>query len=123
MTTIPLPWPKPPVTLNQRGGSQVIARRMATAKDETRWLLRANRALSKPSAPVVLTLHWQPAVKRRRDVDNPMPTLKAVADALVAEGLLEDDDSEHVPVMACRIHPPVAGTPAAMWLEITEDRP
>jgi Holliday junction resolvase RusA-like endonuclease len=34
--------------------------------------------------------------KRRRDLDNAMASLKAGFDALVAAGLLVDDDSEHL---------------------------
>ena len=118
MTRIDLPWPTPPVTLNQRGGPHVRARRMAEAKDEARWVIRSLRPAPWP-IPVALTLHWRGATKRRRDVDNPMPTLKAVADALVAEGVLADDDSEHVPVMTVRIHPPEPGKPGAMWVEVS----
>lgn len=119
MTTIPLPWSKPPVTLNQRGGPQVRARLMASTKEQARWAIRAATRTTW-TKPVTLTLHWRPDVRRRRDVDNPMPTLKACADALVAEGVLHDDDSESVPSMAVRIHPVSDGLVAAMWLELEE---
>lgn len=116
MTRIDLPWTTPPVTLNQRGGPHVRARKMAQAKSDAGWAILAARP-GYWTVPVALTLHWRPATNRRRDVDNPMPTLKAVADALVAAEVISDDDSTRVPVMAVRIHEP--GTPAAMWLTIS----
>lgn len=118
VTRIDLPWTTPPVTLNQRGGPHVRARRMAAAKTEAGWAIRIARP-APADGPVALTLHWRPAIRRRRDVDNPMPTLKAVADALVELGVLADDDSDHVPQMACRIHPTQHGQRPAMWLTIT----
>ncbi|HET7407355.1 MAG TPA: hypothetical protein VFJ21_09525, partial [Mycobacteriales bacterium] len=66
-----------------------------------------------------VALHFRPADRRRRDADGLFPTLKAVQDALVDEGVLAEDSWVTVPSATCRIHPPT-GEPAAMWLELTD---
>ncbi len=119
MTTIPLPWPKPPLSQNdrderKRGG----ARKIAEAKDQARLAIRAAK-----HAPVVgadITLHYRAPDNRRRDADNLAVVLKVCQDALVLEGVLPDDSWLHVPSATCRIHPPTKGQMGAMWLELTD---
>ena len=118
MTTIPLPWPKPPLTGNRvRGNVYARANEVAAAKQGAQWAIRA----AKPAAVIgaEVTLHFRPKDKRRRDADGLAPTLKVVLDALVTEGILPDDSWVHVPAATCRIHPP-NGEPAAMWLTLEE---
>jgi len=112
---IPLPWTRPPVSLNDRQHYRVKALAMATAKAE------AAAAISQAEiAPIVgaeVTLHYRVADRRRCDPDNLAGALKAALDALVATGVLPRDDWVHVPAAHQRIHPP-NGDPAAMWLEL-----
>lgn len=113
--TIPLPWPKPPLSQNdrderKRGG----ARKIAAAKTEARWAVRAARV--PPLTRAEVTLHYRVPDRRRRDADNLAVVLKVCQDALVAEGILADDSWTHVPAATCRIHPPDG--PPALWLTL-----
>jgi hypothetical protein len=119
MTTIPLPWSKPPLTGNRtRGNPYARANEVKAAK------IRACAAITNtdPMIPGVVaadvTLHFRPGTKQRRDADGLFPTLKVCQDALVLMGVLPDDSWVHVPAATCRIHPP-NGEPAAMWLELS----
>lgn len=123
MTTIviPLPWQRPPISLNDRtertrGGSQ----RIKAALTEARLAIRA--ADVQPIVGAVVTLHYRVPDLRRRDADNLGVTLKAVQDALVAEGVIPRDDWIHVPSSGCTIHPPT-DEGAALWVELTHVTP
>lgn len=121
MTTIALPWDKPPLTGNDRGHTRWSP--FVRVKDEARAAIRLAR-VSPVTGPVVVTLHWQIPNRIHRDADNLAVTHKAAQDALVAEGVIPGDWWAHVPETRQRIHPPVAGTPAAMWLTLTpQERP
>lgn len=120
MTTIPLPWLSPPLTGNDRGHTRYSP--FKRVKGEAQAAIRSARP-KQHAGPVVITLHWQIPNRIHRDADNLAATHKAAQDALVAEGVIPGDWWAHVPETRQRIHPPVAGVPAAMWLEITEDRP
>lgn len=118
MSTIPLHWPKPPLTGNRtRGNPYARATEVKAAKKDARHAIRMN--MPKPMVGAEVTLHFRPKDKRRRDADGLAPTLKVCLDALVAEGILPDDSWVHVPAATCRIHPP-NGRPAAMWLELVD---
>ena len=118
MTTIPLTWPKPPLTGNRtRGNPYARATEVKAAKAEAIWAVRAAKV--DPMVGAEVTLHFRPKDKRRRDADGLAPTLKVCLDALVAEGVLPDDSWVHVPAATCRIHPPT-DEPAAMWLELAD---
>jgi crossover junction endodeoxyribonuclease RusA len=118
VTTIPLPWSKPPLTGNRtRGNPYARANEVKVAKGEACWAI-AQLGLD-PLVGANIILHFRPKDKRRRDADGLFPTLKVCLDALVAEGILPDDSWVHVPAATCRIHPP-NGEPAAMWLELTD---
>jgi hypothetical protein len=118
MTTIPLPWSKPPLTGNRtRGNHYARANEVKTTKVRARDAV--HRANPTPVVGAEVTLHFRPATRHRRDADGMAPTLKVCLDALVAEGVLPDDSWVHVPAATCRIHPP-NGQPAAMWLELTD---
>lgn len=118
MTTIPLPWTKPPLTGNRtRGNPYARAAEVKASLFTARWAIGV--AQLEPRVGANVTLHFRPADKRRRDADGLFPTLKVCQDALVAEGVLPDDSWVSVPSATCRIHPP-NGEPAAMWLELTD---
>jgi Holliday junction resolvase RusA-like endonuclease len=117
MTTIPLPWSKPPLTGNRtRGNPYARAQEVKDAKAEAAEAI--HRANLRPIVGAEVTLHFTPTTKRRRDADGMFPTLKVCLDALVAEGILPDDSWVHVPAATCRIHEP---SPAALrcWLELS----
>lgn len=116
MTTVPLPWQRPPLTGNRtRGNPQARAREVKAALEAARCAIRA--AHLEPVAAADVTLHLRMPDRRRRDADGLFPTLKACIDALVLEGVLPDDSWRYVPRATCAIHPP-DGRPAAMWLEV-----
>jgi len=117
MTTIPLPWLKPPLSQNDRkernrGGSQRIKVALKQAR------LAVREAKVEPIVGAVVTLHYRVPDRRRRDADNLAPTLKVCQDALVAEGVIPRDDWVCVPASGQQIHPPSG--PPAMWLELTD---
>lgn len=111
-----LPWDRPPLSLNQRLHWARKAQISRAVKEAVQLIASAKR-LPRGLEAAAITLHWQPTVNRRRDVDNPTPTLKAAVDALVLYGLVADDDSAHV-LSGCRIEP-VADV-ARLWLRIVE---
>jgi crossover junction endodeoxyribonuclease RusA len=81
----------PPLSLN---------RKMHWAKEnrikaDLRTLVRA-RCHIPPAQHIDVWLRWQPRVKRNRDGDNPMPTVKPCVDQLVAQGVVPDDTTQHV---------------------------
>jgi crossover junction endodeoxyribonuclease RusA len=123
MTTIPLPWSKPPLTGNRtRGNPYARANEVKQAKAEAAKAVRD--ANPQPIVGAEVSLVFRPKDRRRRDADGLAPTLKVCLDALVAEGILPDDSWVHVPAATCRINPPGQhGVPAAMWLELTRITP
>lgn len=113
-----LPWPKPPLSLNDR---QHWAAKATIAREIKQTVTLLARGRLKPiEGRANVCLHWRPDVKRRRDLDNVFATLKPILDACVSAGVLRDDSAELV-TPSVRIHPVVKGQPAAMWLEISED--
>jgi crossover junction endodeoxyribonuclease RusA len=115
--TLPLPWERPPLSLNDRHD------RHAAAK-----LTKQIRALAKELAEdytvgaherVAVELHWQVPRRGVYDEENPVATYKAICDGLVDAGVVADDDryrmSKHMPVL----HDPVKGEPGRCWLLVT----
>ena len=117
VSTIPLPWPRPPLAQNDRRHWRQQHRDFQTAKDEACWAIRAARPTPLESAEVVL--HYRVKDRIRRDADGPAPTLKVVLDALVAEHVIPDDSWTHIPRVTIQIHPPQPGQPPRMWLTLT----
>lgn len=113
-----LPYPRPPLTLNQRmhwAPKLQIQRQIA---DDVTLLAHAAK-LPTGLDRVEIVLCWHARLNRRRDTDNPAPTLKAAIDALTRYGLTADDDSEHV-TSGVVIE---SGAPVdALWLSIRELR-
>lgn len=118
---IPLPWAKPPITLNPGLRSSNVHAKAAgvrTAKGEA---LGAIVAAGTPKGipGIEITLHYRVPDRRRRDADNLAATLKVCQDALVAAGVIHEDSWVTVPSATCRIHPPSAEGPA-LWLTLEE---
>lgn len=117
-TTVPLPWSKPPLTLNsslRAENGYMKAKRVREAKAEAvAAIIAADIA---PMAGANITLHYRAPDMRRRDADNLAATLKVCQDALVDAGVLVEDSWVTVPHSGQRIHPPTADGPA-LWLTL-----
>ena len=116
MTTIPLPWNKPPLTGNDRGHTRWSPFRQVKAEA----VIAIRAAKVKPVPGCIVTLHYRAPDMRRRDADNLAPTLKACQDALVEAGVIHEDSWVTVPESRQRIHPPTPGQPGALWLELSD---
>lgn len=49
-----------------------------------------------PPLQAVASIEWRFRLRRRRDYDNLLSGLKPILDALVAAGIITDDDTEHL---------------------------
>lgn len=118
--TLTLPYPRPPLSLNDRGQSPGAR----AAKSALIKMIRADvavlaRVARIPALDAIhVRLHWQPPDNRRRDPDNLVATLKPCIDGLVTAGIVPDDCAPYVAWSAPRIHP--AAKPARLWLEVRE---
>lgn len=94
-----LPWPRPPLSLNDRHANAYAERRVQT-KAHTEVTLVASIALNAGRAKhfdrASVELVYYPGNNTRRDADNMAATLKPVLDGLVSAGLLDDDKANHV---------------------------
>ncbi|MEU3013362.1 hypothetical protein [Nocardia asteroides] len=138
-TVLPLPYERPPLSLNDSGRTRGAAIARAKVKREIRSNVVAAATLAglpKDVAHVTVTLHWRPAVRRTRDTDNPVATLKPACDALtparaarlspkgrtvpalIGYGMVADDDPAHMTKREPVIHEPLTGQPGAVWLEL-----
>lgn len=83
-------WPRPPLSMNYRLHRMAEAKITATVRAEAReafmWF--------GPFERVEVTLTWWVKDRRRRDDENPTPTLKALCDGLVDAGVVPDDTHE-----------------------------
>lgn len=87
-----LPYKTPPLSLNDRKGFREVAREVKELR-----LLAAvwGRSLGLGELPWVRAeLFWFVADGRRRDAENPVPTLKALCDGVVDAGIVKDDTPE-----------------------------
>lgn len=100
--TLDLPWTKPPLSANQRLHWKPNAAITARVRRATKLL--ALSAGIPPLGRCEVTLTYNPTDKRRRDADNPVPTLKAACDGLVDALVVADD----IPALM-RKHMPVIG--------------
>jgi hypothetical protein len=93
----------PPLSLNGR----MHWAKERRIKADLRWtarILALNYGIPRGLEHVNITLIYVPAVMRRRDEDNMIPTLKPIVDGLVDYGLVPDDTHQHVHTQ-CRIEP------------------
>jgi crossover junction endodeoxyribonuclease RusA len=121
---IVLPWQAPPLSLNDRGQSRgAREKRSATIAEVRQAVCTMARAKGVPAMSAIhVRLHWRPAVKRRRDPDNLVATLKPCLDGLVDAGVVPDDTQEYVDWSRPMIHPPDKELGPALWLVIRKDR-
>ena len=136
---LPLPYARPPLSLNDGGRTRGAALARARIRREVRGhVVTAATLAGLPRGVdhVTVTLHWRPAVRRTRDTDNTVATLKPAADALtpgrparisakgkqlpglVGYGMVADDDPAHMTKREPVIHEVERGQPGAVWLEL-----
>lgn len=92
--TIRLPYTRPPLSLNGREHWAVKARLTRQLRNEVTIRALFHRIPRLEKAHV--ELHWVPRDSRKRDTDNPYPTLKAAIDGLRDAQIVADDDSKRV---------------------------
>lgn len=113
---IDLPWSSPPLSLNQRLHWAARARKTAEVRGAAHVLAKQHRLhVGGPHPHVEVTLHYRPRDNRVRDVDNPIPTLKACCDGLVDAGVVVDDAPTHMTKHMTVIHE--SGEPR-LWLVV-----
>lgn len=114
-TTLVLNYPSPPLTLNGRMHRLKVA--------EWTRILRRQAAVMARDIPFMhhidVTLTWVVNDHRKRDSDNPIPTLKALCDGLIDADIVPDDTpqymTKHMPVIEFR-----AGAKPHLELTIVE---
>lgn len=114
--TIRLPYARPPLSLNDR--MHWAAKSRLTREVRALTALRARQAGIPALEAVRIVLHWVPRDGRRRDTDNPFPTLKAAIDGVRDAGVVPDDSSEFVTSRVV-IDPPDPKDPH-LFIDITE---
>lgn len=115
-----LPWPRPPLSANQRLHWSVRHRLTREIRTTVGWLAKA--AQIPPATHVTVTLVWAPGDRRRRDPDNLTASHKPMADALVDAGIVPDD----CPAWMTHNMPVIDGSAqTGLWLdvEITKTTP
>jgi crossover junction endodeoxyribonuclease RusA len=93
---VPLPWLQPPLSQNQalhwtEANEQKQAIKQAVVVLVKQQLRGANADSPPIKPPVEVVLRWTVTDRGRRDTDNPVPTLKAAIDGLVAAKFIPDD--------------------------------
>lgn len=106
---------RPPMTMNQAGGSHW--RKVRAAKHRVAWQVREQLGHNPPRyrTPVQVAIHQYAPDNRRRDVDGLGLLRKHILDSLVDLGVLEDDSTRHVAdggnqITTDRLHPRITVT-------------
>ena len=113
---IRLPYRTPPLSLNARQHWATKARATKRVRSDVCLILRSHRV--PPAGRVEVQLGYTPRDRRRRDTDNLVATLKAVADAVVDAGIVPDDTPEFMAKPEPIITAPDARDPH-LWLRVT----
>jgi crossover junction endodeoxyribonuclease RusA len=116
---VKLPWP-PSVNhyWKARGGRRFISPTAKAWLDEAILLLRATRV--RFDGPVRVSMFLSPPDRRRRDGDN---LEKAVMDALVKAGVIQDDSLRHVPEARRELVGDCGGYVLLVVEEMGDDKP
>lgn len=113
---VQLPWTRPPLSMNDRRHWRGQAKAVAQVRQDVGSVLRSQR-MPKLNR-VRVCLHYRPRDRRVRDSENPVSTLKAICDEIVAVGIVRDDRPEFMEKLMPVIHPCEAGLKPAVWLTI-----
>lgn len=106
-------WPRPPLTANQRMHHMQRARITRDVRTAAGFAFRTFPEVGR----VRVELTWVVTDRRRRDVDNIVPTLKAICDGLVDVEIVPDDTPEYMDKIMPRI---ALGDRACVRVEVTE---
>jgi len=90
-----MPWPRPPLSANDRRHYMARAQLVAQVRVTAGWVVRAARI--PPCTRVTVGLVYVPVIRRKRDGgENYADTLKAAIDGVVDAGVVPDDTPEYV---------------------------
>lgn len=118
-----LSFTKPPLTLNDRFHWRKVHSLRKQVEDEVAGLIELARDQGidlevPPGMRLAVELHYQPRVRRVRDTDNLVATLKPVADAVARAGLVPDDTPEFMAKPEPVIHLREDRAPVALWARL-----
>lgn len=116
--TIETAWQRLPLSLNDRGHWAKTYRAKTVVVDEVITRIRAARIPYLIACRVVL--HYVPATRRTRDLDNAIATYKPCCDAVVRAGVVADDNPMHMEQVMPVIHEPERDRKVRVWLTIEE---
>ncbi|RCK68292.1 hypothetical protein DT076_16730 [Desertihabitans brevis] len=116
--TLPLPWTRPPLSMNDR--LHWRKKRPIVAEIRRVGALLARQQKVPACARVEVQLHYRPKDNRRRDASNLCATSKPLIDGLVDAGVVPDDCEPYLTEVMPRLHPAEPGQPGALWLTITD---
>ena len=111
-------YPSPPISLNDRHHQLAKARLTAQIREDTN---RLGQGIP-PMKRCEVWLTWYVTDRRRRDEENPVPTLKAMCDELVTLGVVPEDTPEFMVKHMPRIEWTAEG-PAHMVLSVAPALP
>lgn len=94
MIVVPLPYRRPPLTLNVQLHHQAKARVVKQVRRDS-WALAKSLKIQSMGA-VIVELVWFKGDNRRADADNIAATLKPLQDGLVDAKVLPDDSGDRV---------------------------
>lgn len=118
---VKLPWLRPPLTLNSKGGRAERWRLSVAIKRGVAPLVKMAR-IPRGIDPVTVELVWYPGNNRVADSDNIALTLKYCIDALVDVGILPQDSPRYVVRTSQRVIPrdldPADRSTPAMFLVV-----
>jgi len=90
-----MPWPRPPLSANDRLPRMARAKLVAQVRRDAGWVVKATRI--PPCVRVTVGLVYVPSIRRKRDGgENYADTLKAIIDGVVDAGVVPDDTPEYV---------------------------
>ncbi len=114
-----LPWPPRELSPNARPHWRV--KHYATSQYRQECYVAIRKAVGPssacPTGQVTAKVVFVVPDRRRRDLDNALASMKAAFDAMVAAGLLVDDDSKHLKLAA----PEMRVVKGQKYVEITLD--
>lgn len=96
--TLTFPWPRPPLSANDRLHWARKSRLTKEIRTTAFMLARNGRIPAMGCCQVQLV--WTVTDRRRRDSDNTYPTFKAMCDGLVDAGVVPDDTPEFMVKLA-----------------------
>lgn len=116
--TLKLPYDRPPISQNSRMHWAPANKIKQEIKRSSAWLARSEKMPHLERIRV--TIEWIVNDRRRRDVDNMAPTLKAAIDGLVQAGVITDDDYTRVETAYRIVHAGIAAHAPGLYLHIEE---